>query len=143
MNAQDIAKGTKDYLNKIGRIVAIEATLECARVDIMSLKPNSFYDNGDLTIYEIKVNRSDFLNELKQKKYLRAMQSCNRFYYLCPPYLITPKELPVNAGLCFYNGGNIEIIKYAKRQKLALTYYTLIRFINKLSEELKGGVKND
>jgi hypothetical protein len=137
ITAREIAVGTQKYLISIGRISAIEATLEYARVDLMSLKPHSFCDTGDLTVYEIKISRSDFLNEIKQQKYLRAMKSCNRFYYLCPPYLILPTELPQNAGLCFYDNGEIKVIKRAKRINTIITNYTLIRLANKLSEELE------
>lgn len=143
ITAQEIAKSTKSFLrDKYNRIVAVEATLEHARVDIMSLKANSFCDNGDLTVYEIKISRSDFLHELKCQKYLKAMESCNRFYYLCPVDLIKVSELPPNAGLCYYDNREIKIIKYAKRQKKALTYYTLIRFINKLAEENKNLIRD-
>lgn len=136
-NAREIAKGTQKYLMSMGRISVIEATLEYARVDLMSMKSHSFFDTGDLTVYEIKISRSDFLNEIKQQKYLRAMKSCNRFYYLCPPYLITPPELPENAGLCFYENDELKIIKRAKRMPVIISNYVFIRLINKLHEELE------
>lgn len=47
-------------------------------------------------IYEIKVNRSDFLNDHKWTEYLKY---CNEFYFVCPPKLIEKNELPSEAGL--------------------------------------------
>lgn len=46
--------------------------------------------------YEIKVNRQDFLRDTKWQEYLVY---CNEFYFVCPPELILPGELPPEAGL--------------------------------------------
>lgn len=52
--------------------------------------------NMVIRAYEIKVNRSDFLNDVKWKNYL---QFCNELYFVCPPRLIEPEELPTDVGL--------------------------------------------
>ncbi len=45
-----------------------------------------------LTIgYEVKVSRQDFLSDSKWHGYL---DYCNEFYFVCPPELIQPNELP-------------------------------------------------
>ncbi|PJZ51591.1 MmcB family DNA repair protein [Leptospira adleri] len=49
-----------------------------------------------VTAYEIKVSRSDFLQDEKWRSYLIY---CNHFYFVTPPGLINPKELPEEAGL--------------------------------------------
>lgn len=46
--------------------------------------------------YEIKVSRSDFLNDTKYRGYLPY---CNEFYFVCPPKLIMPNEIPKDCGL--------------------------------------------
>ncbi len=46
--------------------------------------------------YEIKVSRSDFLNDRKWVDYLGL---CNEFYFVCPTGLIEKDELPEQAGL--------------------------------------------
>jgi hypothetical protein len=48
--------------------------------------------------YEIKVNRSDFINDTKWPGYLPF---CNSFYFVCPYGLISPEELPKEVGLCY------------------------------------------
>lgn len=46
--------------------------------------------------YEIKASRSDFLNDDKWKQYL---EYCSQFYFVAPPGLIEPAELPKEVGL--------------------------------------------
>ena len=46
--------------------------------------------------YEIKVNRSDFVNDQKWRGYLPF---CNEFYWVCPYGLIDPNEVSDDAGL--------------------------------------------
>lgn len=57
---------------------------------------NRSWANACVTGYEIKVNRSDFLNDLKWLDYLPL---CNCLYFVCPSKLIQPAELPPEAGL--------------------------------------------
>lgn len=53
-----------------------------------------------VTIYEIKVNRQDFLGDEKWTAYKRF---CNRFSFVCPTGLIKPDELSNGCGLITYN----------------------------------------
>lgn len=46
--------------------------------------------------YEIKVRRSDFLNDNKWQNYLPY---CHLFYFVCPPGVIHEAELPEGVGL--------------------------------------------
>jgi hypothetical protein len=46
--------------------------------------------------YEIKVRRDDFL---KDEKWLNYIDFCNQFYFVCPPKVILPNEIPEQAGL--------------------------------------------
>lgn len=46
--------------------------------------------------YEIKVSRQDFLND---NKWIEYLPYCTEFYFVCPPGLISPDELPKDAGL--------------------------------------------
>lgn len=46
--------------------------------------------------YEIKVRRSDFLQDDKWRSYLPL---CNSFFFVCPFGVIQPEELPKEAGL--------------------------------------------
>jgi len=47
-------------------------------------------------VYEIKQSRSDFLHDTKWHEYLKY---CTDFYFVAPPGIIQPEELPPHVGL--------------------------------------------
>ena len=50
--------------------------------------------------YEVKVNRADFLKELKSPMKRRmALRYSNLFWFVTPQGLVKPSELPIEAGL--------------------------------------------
>jgi hypothetical protein len=50
--------------------------------------------------FEIKVDRQDFLNELKDPLKRRgAVLYSNQFYFITPPGLVRPEEVPIECGL--------------------------------------------
>jgi hypothetical protein len=51
--------------------------------------------------YELKVSRSDFLNDGKWPAYLPV---CHEFYFVCPAKLISVDELPQDVGLLWQAG---------------------------------------
>lgn len=57
------------------------------------------YTGPCITGYEIKVSRSDFLQDAKWHLYL---QYCNEFYFVVPNGLISKDEIPENVGLIYY-----------------------------------------
>ncbi len=86
-------------------------------MDIASLSKS-----GMLHEYEVKISRSDFLADKKQKatKFahyeMRNERTCpNYFYYVCPEGLIKKNEIPTWAGLYYYAEGEIWMIQNAKR----------------------------
>lgn len=72
-----------------------------------------------VSVYEIKVSRSDFLKDAKWHKYLAY---CNLFYFVCPPGAIEPNELPSEAGLLVtsVNGTRLFCKKKAARRELVI-----------------------
>lgn len=52
--------------------------------------------------YEIKVDRQDFLRDRKWAEYLPV---CHELYFVSPPKLIAPEELPQDVGLLWTTGG--------------------------------------
>ena len=70
------------------------------------------YTGPCITGYEIKVSRSDFLQDAKWHLYL---QYCNEFYFVVPNGLISKDELPENVGLIYYypESGNLKKRKKA------------------------------
>lgn len=51
--------------------------------------------------YEIKCSRGDFTRDEKWPTYLPL---CNSLYFVCPPKLIQPEELPGDVGLLWCHG---------------------------------------
>lgn len=76
--------------------------------------------SGMLHEYEVKISRSDFLADKKKGKWLQFEckndYACpNYFYYVCPTGLIKSDEIPVYAGLYYYEDGRLSFIQKAKR----------------------------
>ena len=61
--------------------------------------------------YEIKVSRSDFVNDEKWRGYLPY---CNEFYFVCPSGLIQPEELPDDTGLLWLAKTGTRLFKKKK-----------------------------
>lgn len=52
------------------------------------------------TAYEIKISRSDFMREIKDPRKRRAaLRVSNQFYFVTPPGLLKPEEIPQECGL--------------------------------------------
>lgn len=50
--------------------------------------------------YEVKASRNDFLRELRQPHKRRAgLRFSNYFWFVTPPLIIDPEEIPVGCGL--------------------------------------------
>jgi hypothetical protein len=58
--------------------------------------------------YEVKVSRSDFLQDHKWQEYLPA---CHAFYIVVPAKLVAPEELPADVGLLWMIGGQRLVCK--------------------------------
>lgn len=58
------------------------------------------YTQPNIIGYEIKVSRSDFLQDAKWHLYL---QYCNEFFFVVPKGLVKKDELPDNVGLIYYD----------------------------------------
>lgn len=86
------------------------------RIDFWTLQP--IKSKGFEAIsYEIKVSRSDFKNDDKEKQ-SGALEYSDRFFYVTPEGLIDKGEIPEWAGLKEWNGSELKTIKRApKREK--------------------------
>ena len=65
----------------------------CPRLDAWAMTKS--WANPCVTGYEIKVARSDFLNDDKWPMYLPF---CNEFYFVTPPGIVKEGEIPPQAG---------------------------------------------
>jgi len=81
----------------------------CLRMDAWVMKKS--WASPVVTGYEIKVSRSDFLNDTKWQNYLPY---CNELYFVCPPKLITIEEVPENVGLMYISSTGTRI--YTKKK---------------------------
>lgn len=69
------------------------------RIDLfaMSCYPSDMFERHS---YEVKVSRSDWLQELKDPfKRMAAFRMCNRFYFAVPAGLVDEDEVPDGCGL--------------------------------------------
>ncbi len=86
-----------------------------------------------VTIYEVKVSRSDFLAD---EKWIAYKKYCNRLYFACPKGLIEAGEISTGVGLIYYNSETNELhtIKKAVFQDNPLPtnvfYYILMNKID-------------
>ena len=84
------------------------------KIDLVAV--GLWHKHDKIIAFEIKVERSDFLKDLKnfKKKHRFALRISDEFYYVCPWGLIDKKEVPEDAGLMYVNKGNmIKIVKPA------------------------------
>lgn len=62
----------------------------------------------EISGFEIKVDRGDWLNELKQPQKSQAvMQYCDRWYVVASPGVVDPREVPKNWGFIEAKGGKL------------------------------------
>jgi len=98
-----------------------------SRPDVYSL--NRTYRLGLVVaqVHEIKVNRTDFLKEMKSQKWAKYLAYCTQLYFACPVGLILPKELPKGVGLWVRHGRWWEIKKGARKMGKGVTKRSLYR----------------
>ena len=77
----------------------------------MSLWPSKKFER---VAYEIKVNRADFLREIRDPdKRQFAMAFSNRFYFVMPDGVADKREIPDECGLMIVKEGRARIYKRA------------------------------
>jgi hypothetical protein len=87
------------------------------RIDFWTLEPT--YSQGFRTsAYEIKVSRADYQRDSEAKQD-GALKWSDRFWYVTPPNLISPKELPEWAGLQEWDGTLFRVKRKAPPRKKA------------------------
>ena len=70
------------------------------------------WDYWSTTLIEVKVSRTDFLNDSKKPFRQHPEQGIGmKRLYLCPEGLIAPEEIPERWGLLYENKGKITLVK--------------------------------
>ncbi len=98
-----------------------------SRPDVYSLNRTFSCRNALPWVHEVKVNRSDFLTEMKSQKWIKYLSYCTQLYFACPLGLILPKELPKGVGLWVRHNNWWEVRKGARRMGKGATKTSLYR----------------
>lgn len=67
--------------------------------DVIAIKRN--FQRKSIAIFEVKVSRADFLQEIKKEKFKKSFPFADKFYYACPEGMIKPEEVPSGCGLYY------------------------------------------
>ena len=114
----------RDYFKRrsmgISEFGLFEFGIYKSRFDCFLANPHTMKFRG----FEFKVNRVDFLNEIRTGKWKNYLKYCNTFSFVCPPELIAPEEIDAGIGLLWitsigkhYGYGNRRDIPYPIWQK--------------------------
>lgn len=76
----------------------VEVPAGAARVDVFAMRPR-WGGLHDTRAYEIKINRRDFVTDVREMKFAKAFPACRRFYYAARSGLIKRDEVPPGCGL--------------------------------------------
>lgn len=121
---------TKDIQKAVASSLVLrghEAVCENFGHTVFEMDVASLSKSGMLHEFEVKISRSDFLNDKnKRKKYVAKFdmygkptgheERCpNYFFYVCPVGLIKESEIPVFSGLYYYSDGAISLVRNAKK----------------------------
>jgi chaperonin cofactor prefoldin len=100
------------------------------KIDAMAMAKS--WRNPKVTMYEIKVNRNDFLRDQKYQNYFAF---CHEFYFACIPDLIQRDEIDAHAGLIYSTGKSNRIIKKAlyREQQIPSEIFQYI-IMNRINE---------
>lgn len=143
-----IAKGTKYievplgsvYLNNINR-----GRNNLGQADVITIKPS--YNNFNLDIYEVKVTRSDLMQDIKKEKYKKYLPHCNRLYFAVKSGICKKEEIPDNIGLISRGENGWKTIKTAKKREIEFSEQMLLsllffkgRIFNKRRIDLSNNV---
>ena len=106
------------------------------RADVVSVKPS--YRKFCISVYEVKVSRADFLNDIRSEKWRGYLQHCERIYFAVPAGMVSKEEVPEEAGLFVRGEKGWKCVKAAKVRDVDIPTETLKALIfskTRLSEQ--------
>lgn len=89
------------------------------QADVITIKPS--YRRFNLDIFEVKVQRSDFLQDVKSGKYEKYLPHCNRLYFAVLEGVAKKEEIPDDVGLMIRNEKGWYVAKAAKKREVEHT----------------------
>ncbi len=128
------AKGTNFIEVPLGSVWLSKQGLGIA--DVISFDYS--YVKFCVNIFECKVTRADFIQDLKSKKYEKYLAYSNRFYYACLAGIASANEIPDNVGLMIKGENGWRTIKAAKKRNVIIPQEALLSMLF-----FKGRVFND
>ncbi len=66
------------------------------RADVLGVKPS--YTRFCVSIYEVKISRSDFMSDIRSGKWRTYLPHCHRFYFATLPGVCEKSDIPPEAG---------------------------------------------
>lgn len=95
--------------------------------DVIKIRPS--YNRFNLDIYEVKVSRSDLLQDIASEKYKKYLTHCHRFYYACIDSIYEDVTLPEGVGLIVKKETGWHTIKAAKPRELNIDQHVLLSML--------------
>lgn len=79
--------------------------------------------NGYCIVVEVKVSRADFLNDRKKRHRQEAKEGMGSYrFYMTPPGLLAPSEIPEGWGLVESNGASCRVVHGPKANQIRPWY---------------------
>lgn len=97
------------------------------RADLVICNPS--YNKFLLSIFEVKISRSDFLSDLRNKKWELYLEHCHRFYFAALDGVCCKKDIPEAAGLILFKEKGWTVAKAAPRLQSEIPQETLLSLI--------------
>jgi hypothetical protein len=100
------------------------------QADVIDIRKYS-YNDFELSIYECKCTRSDFLNEIRSRKYKDSLPFCTHFYFATESDVAFLEDIPLECGWLVRLNGNWVLRKKAKKRKLDIPHDFLLALLFK------------
>lgn len=91
--------------------------------DVLTIKPS--YTKFNIDIFECKVTRSDFLNEIKTAKWKKYLDHCHRLYFATKMGIAKKEEIPDGVGWMVRSENGWRVMKASSPREVEIPYRTL------------------
>ena len=125
--AEDLAtaKGGIPFLNAC--LGSVWADGKTPRADFVVCRPT--YKEFTLSIFEVKISRSDFLSDIRSDKWRLYLPHCHRFYFAAMQGVCKKDDIPEESGLVIRNDKGWHTAKSAPRLMPNVPKETLLSLI--------------
>lgn len=120
------AKGTKFIEVPLGS-VWLNRYEGPGQADVITIKHS--YNRFNLDIYEVKVTRSDFLQDVRKRKYEKYLPHCNRLYFAVKSGICKKEEIPDGIGLIVRGENGWSTIKTAKKRDVVFEQQMMLSLL--------------